>query len=179
MPRTNLPVEFNTFVAGLITEASPLTFPQNASLDEENFVLRPYGSRVRRNGIDYESGYQIIDSTQTMPSDSNPIISIFKWDNVGGDSTKTFIVVQIGKRIHFFDASIQPLSSGLVGYWDYDNSVPIIRFSFASVDGKLVVVTGRQTVDVFTYTDETSFTILSKSLLVRDLFGVTDIAGSS
>lgn len=177
MPRIHQPVEFNTFVAGLITEASPLTFPQNASLDEENFVLLPYGSRTRRNGMDYEDGFVVVDSGQSMPSDNNPIISIFKWNNVGGNSTKTFIVVQIGNRIHFFDASVQPLSNGLVGYWDYDNSVPIIRFSFASVDGKLVVVTGRQTVDVFSYTDDTSFTVLSKSLLVRDLFGVTDIAG--
>lgn len=179
MPRNYQPVEFNTFVAGLITEASPLTFPQNASLDEENFVLRPYGSRARRNGIDYEDNFVIIDSLQTMPSDNNPIISIFKWDNVGGNSTKTFIVIQIGNRIHFFDSGIQPLSNGLIGYWDYDNSSPIIRFSFASVDGKLVVVTGRQTVDVFTYESDSNFTILSKPLLIRDLFGVTDIAGGT
>ena len=28
---------FNTFVKGLVTEASALTFPENSSVDEENF----------------------------------------------------------------------------------------------------------------------------------------------
>ena len=30
---------YRTFIQGLVTEASPLTFPENASIDEENFVI--------------------------------------------------------------------------------------------------------------------------------------------
>ena len=45
--------EFSTFVAGLITDASPLTFPNNASLDEVNFELNRDGSRNRRLGMDF------------------------------------------------------------------------------------------------------------------------------
>jgi hypothetical protein len=30
---------YRSFTKGLITEASPLTFPENASIDERNFVL--------------------------------------------------------------------------------------------------------------------------------------------
>ena len=47
MPRQTVPAEVNTFVKGLITEASPLTFPDNASLDELNFILNKDGSRRR------------------------------------------------------------------------------------------------------------------------------------
>jgi len=45
---------FNTFVAGLITEAGPLTFPENSSKDELNCVLSRKGNRRRRLGVDYE-----------------------------------------------------------------------------------------------------------------------------
>ena len=44
---------YRSFVKGLITEASPLTFPENASIDEKNFVLNRDGSRSRRLGVDY------------------------------------------------------------------------------------------------------------------------------
>ena len=56
MPQSNQTGEFNTFVGGLVTEASPLTFPENASIDEANFELDRNGSRSRRLGMDYEEG---------------------------------------------------------------------------------------------------------------------------
>jgi hypothetical protein len=51
MARQTAAVEINNFVKGLITEASPLTFPDNASLEEQNFVLNRDGSRERRSGM--------------------------------------------------------------------------------------------------------------------------------
>ena len=39
---------YKSFIQGLVTEASPLTFPENASIDEDNFVLNRDGSRSRR-----------------------------------------------------------------------------------------------------------------------------------
>lgn len=179
MPRSYQPVEFNSFIAGLVSEASPLNFPPNASLDEENFALNRNGSRTRRLGFDLEDNYISIDSGQTLPINQDPVMSSYLWKNVGGDSRRTFVVIQIENRIHFFDSSITPISSGLVGTWDYDNSQQIVRFSYAAVDGKLIVATGRKDIDVFTYDSDTNFSILSKRLLVRDLFGVTDIAASS
>lgn len=176
MPRSIEPAEFNTFVAGLVTEATPLTFPPNASFDEENFQLINTGLRTRRNGFDYEDGYVVIDSGQDFPTNQEIIFNSYKWENVGGNASKTFVVVQIQNRLHFFDGSQLPISNYLVGTKDYTLN-PITRMSFASVDGKLVVVTGGKDIDVYTY-DDTSFTVLSKRLLIRDLFGVTDIAAS-
>ena len=50
---------FRSFVKGLVTEANQLTFPENASVDEANFVLNRDGSRYRRLGVDYETGYAL------------------------------------------------------------------------------------------------------------------------
>lgn len=175
MPRQIEPVEFNTFVAGYVTEASPLTFPQNASLDEENFVLNRNGSRVRRQGFDLEKNFAVVDSAAQMPADGNLLSGYYRWRNVGGNGGTTFLVVQIQNSILFFDAGADPISAGLIGTWQYDTSQPIVKFGFTSVDGMLVVVTGRKDVDVFRY-DGTNLTIMSKRLLIRDLFGVTDVS---
>lgn len=178
MPRSFQPVEFNTFVAGYVTEASPLTFPPNASLDEENFILFRDGSRARRPGFDYEKDCVIVDSAAQLPADGTLITGSYRWTNVGGDGSKTFIVVQIQNSILFFDGGAQPISTGLIGTWQYDNSQPIVKFGFTSVDGILVVVTGRKDVDTFKY-DGLNLTINSKRLLIRDLFGVTDVSATT
>src|SRR3546814_123621 len=178
MPRNVAPIEQNTFVAGLITEASPLTFPQNASLDEENFILSRKGSRARRLGMDLEDGYVIVDSGITIPTDNELHITSFKWQNVGGDASKTIIVVQIEYKLHFFDGASTPLSAGLISTWEYDSTELVRKFSYAAVDGMLVVVTGRKDVDTFIY-DNGQINKLSKRLKIRDLFGVTDVATGS
>src|SRR3546814_15800129 len=90
MPRNVAPIEQNTFVAGLITEASPLTFPQNASLDEENFILSRKGSRARRLGMDLEDGYVIVDSGIPIPTDHElHITSRSEERRVGKESVRT------------------------------------------------------------------------------------------
>jgi len=48
----------NTFIKGLYTEASVMTYPENTSSDELNFDLLIDGTRRRRRGIAYESNYQ-------------------------------------------------------------------------------------------------------------------------
>ena len=50
---------YRTFLKGLVTEASPLTFPENTTYDEDNMLVFPAGNRARRLGIDYEDGYQL------------------------------------------------------------------------------------------------------------------------
>ena len=67
MTRTTLAAELNTFVKGLITEATPLTFPANASLDEDNFVLNRQGSRQRRFGMNFEEDFLDISSGVALP----------------------------------------------------------------------------------------------------------------
>jgi len=179
MPRQYQPVEYNTFVGGLVTEASPLTFPQNASLDEENFVLNKDGSRSRRLGIDYEDGYVLIDTDQE-PIDGSLVVSAFKWNNAGGLSTNTVICVQVGLSVDFFRGNALSVSPTKISTYTFPSTQDINRFSYAAVDGKLVVTTGSKDVYIFVY-DVTNNTISAqtKRLLVRDLFGLdaTDTSG--
>lgn len=169
MPRQTVPAEVNTFVKGLITEASPLTFPDNASLDELNFILNKDGSRQRRLGMEFKEG----SSELVLPVGSINGLSIntFKWEGVGGDPTKTAIVLQCGKSIYIIDASDPGgvfEQSFVIGSSDQQ------QISMASVDGVLVCASGDKQIATVDYRDGV-YTKSSQTLKVRDLFGVEDI----
>lgn len=82
---------------GLITEAGELTFPEGASVDELNCTLERDGSRRRRLGVQYESGYQLGPTVAT-----SSIVSTHQWENAGGSAGLTFVVVQIDATLHFY-----------------------------------------------------------------------------
>ncbi len=174
MPRQTSAVEISNFVAGLITEASPLTFPNNASLDEQNFVLKRDGSRRRRLGIDYEDSYSIVTSSIAPGIAQEVAFETYQWPNAGGDASKTLVVVQTGNEIKIFDASFSPLSSNLIFTYLVAGAGTSTRFSFATVDGDLVVASGSPTILLFKYVAG-AITVTSNRLLIRDLFGVEDI----
>lgn len=175
MPRQTSAVEISNFVAGLITEASPLTFPNNASLDEQNFVLRRDGSRRRRLGIDYEDGYSIL-STGVVPGPGQEIaFETYQWANAGGDAAKTLVVVQVGNEIRVFDTSFGSVSFNLVYTHIVLGSNTVTKYSFATVDGDLVIASGAPDILLFKYKNGV-ITPSTGRLLIRDLFGVSDEA---
>lgn len=167
-------VEISTFVAGLITEASPLTFPANASLDEDNFVLNRDGSRQRRLGMDYEPNALVVSTNITLPSDGNVATTSVRWSNAGGDPDKDLIALQIGNELKFFNADSTPISAGLILTKAFTDVNLTQQFSYAVVDGTLVVVTGRKEVTVFKYVNG-AITSTDSILYIRDQFGLTDI----
>lgn len=61
MSRQKAQVEANQYVLGLITEAGRMTFPENASVFEKNFVLNPSGKRERRKGMSQEGGRIVVE----------------------------------------------------------------------------------------------------------------------
>ena len=170
MARQQAVAEVNAFVKGLITEASPLTFPENASIDEDNLVPQRDGSRKRRLGLDYENQYSIINSS--IPAADDVSYSSYAWKGPGGYTEIEFAVVQIGGKLNFFDSSTLPISANLVYSVTINasNSSPI---SMTSVDGVLIVVDGSGTIYTFDY-DGSSISQSSGRLLIRDLFGVAD-----
>src|SRR5512139_3378324 len=91
--------QINSFIKGLITESSPLTFPENASLDEDNFVLNRDGSRSRRLGIEYEEDY-VLHSLGTSTVDR---ISFHEWKISGGDSSVSIGVVRVYNKLWFMN----------------------------------------------------------------------------
>jgi hypothetical protein len=189
MPRSNQTGEFNTFVGGLVTEASPLTFPENASIDEANFILKRDGSRERRLGMDYEAGLTPYPISYTISPIGDIAISAFEWNNVAGVAGKTFIVCQVHDKAHIIDRTDETLKT--VSYvkadiaLDTSTSTPE-RASFSSIDGKLVIAYGSRTIKVVSYyptvdnfNDPTTGAIgVDKALKTRDLFGVADIVDS-
>ncbi|MBL4654104.1 MAG: hypothetical protein JKY53_14765, partial [Flavobacteriales bacterium] len=173
MSRSRVHLENNSFVKGLITEASPLTFPENASIDENNVVLNTDGTRDRRLGIDYESSNIILTSDQQIPAAKDTIFSTFNWENVSGDAEIEIIVVQIGNKLSFFDALKSSVSNNKIGS-DItlgDGSFP---YGFASVDGLLIIATNSRTIEILEF-DGTNITTTNDTLKIRDLFGLEDI----
>lgn len=177
MPKQRSLVEQTTFAQGLITEANPLTFPANASIDEDNFIIQKQGTRRRRLGIDYETNSVTIN-TSTLPSafSGQSVFSSYAWKSAGGNPNITVSVIHIGDKIFFLDNSTSPISGNLIYTHDLGGIYSFI--SFASVDGLLVVAKGERGLLVFSYesgviTEETIY------LKMRDLFGVSDLDGGT
>lgn len=170
MARQAAAVEVNAFIKGLVTEASPLTFPDNASIDEVNMVLNKDGSRNRRLGMNYEPNYTTFDSGEA-PSD-DLVFTSFNWKSPGGFTDKEFLAIQTGARLTILDSTMLPVSSQTVATYDIGAS-STQRMSMASVDGLLIVVTGDGTIYNVDY-NGAGFTLGSGRLKIRDLFGVED-----
>lgn len=175
MPIQTADAEVNTFVGGLVTDASPLTFPDNASIAETNFVLDSDGTRRRRQGMDLESSASSIVTGLTL---NNPMgHSSYRWENAGGDPDKSLLVVQFGNQVKFFDLDNDPISQTVIDTINFDASTYSKIFSYAQVDGILVIANGNKDVEVFEYDDSTtSITRTQTTLRIRDLFGVEDVA---
>lgn len=106
MPQSLIQRTVNTFVKGLITEASELTFPENASVDELNCSLERDGTRRRRKALTYEDNHVLSDVV--VPEGA--LVQTLDWFNVAGQPNLEFLVVQIDNNIYFYEKSIDPLS---------------------------------------------------------------------
>ena len=174
MAKKSVKIEVNNFIKGIITESSPLNFPENASLDETNFILNGDGTRNRRLGMDFENGYTLVPSSSTVGDIVTRDIVPFKWTNVAGNADDNFLVVQDGSKIHIFDMSraaitgIPALAVLELSTYSFSSSA---KYSYASVEGKLVVAAGERNIVTISHRDGV-FTTVSKQLLVRDVWGV-------
>lgn len=175
MARSSQAVEFNTFVGGLVTEASPLTFPDNTALDINNFEINKNGTLKRRLGMDFEVGHSTIDSGVSTGIDGEIAVSSFNWDNAGGDPTSKLVVIQTGKVLKFFKTNGTALSSGLIYTIETTAETNSIKASAAVVDGLLIVAVGDALIYNFNYTTTLGVTYTTYRLRVRDVFGVDDI----
>jgi hypothetical protein len=108
----------NTFVKGLITEASELTFPENASVDELNCSLERDGTRRRRKAVALETG--AVTSGAVIPHGS--VFQTTTWYNVAGQTNLEFLVVQNGKDVTFYEKALDPLSAQIVSSASVDLS---------------------------------------------------------
>lgn len=174
MPKKSQRVEVNNFIRGLITEASPLNFPDNASLSEENFELNRDGTRDRRLGIGFEPGYALRSAPIAFTSfDPSNAVS-YKWIAVGGDASRNFLVVQSNKFVDFFDLGADDISNtGYKGRATITSFPDNTKFSFTSAEGRLVIAAGYESIAIVEY-NGTAFTVSYDTIKVRDVWGVEE-----
>ena len=173
MTRQTLTSEFNSFVGGLITEASPLTFPGNAALEINNFNIDKRGTISRRLGMDYENNFSIVDNG-SLGSTSTIATRTFVWDNVGGNAALRLVVVRVGDRLDFFQTNGNSVSSGLI----LSHKLSLVpsggEVEGTVVDGLFILVGEAIEPTVFSFKDGV-ITPSTFSLKLRDTFGVEDV----
>ena len=162
----------NNFIKGLITEAGELTFPENASVDELNCTLQRDGSRRRRKAIRFESNNVLSDFNVT----ADTILNFGEWENVGNDSNKIYLIVQVGDRLYFYDKNIFPFSSGKKA--NFVNLAPYAvgatggasttRCDFTTILGNLIVVSANTDPVYVTENSDGTFSVTEISCRERD-----------
>jgi hypothetical protein len=184
MPRAKQDKLYRSFNKGLITEAGFLTYPEDASIDELNTIIYRKGNRSRRTGIDFEPSSTAIVFPGGLAQPAATTTEYF-WKTPNNISTLNFLAVQVGYNIHFFDATVSPMSSGLKEF-----TVNLLAFATLTatatdimtnrvhmVSGKGYLFIAQEFIDpiVVTYDDETD-TITSTKIIIqgRDFDGIDD-----
>lgn len=175
MTRASNALELNGFVKGLITEAGPLTFPEGASIDEANFVLKRDGSRERRLGMQFEELHQTIPVGVLPNNNEDMAVTTFRWQDVSGYTNLQIVVVQVGNVLKFFDLDSAPLSGSPSFTHVIDGLDVGHQVSYANVGGLLAVATGKKGILIFEYKGGVEIVVRTENLKIRDLFGVEDV----
>ena len=169
---------FRSFVKGLITEANQLTFPENASIDEANFVLNRDGSRFRRLGVDYESGYALTSSGFTSADIQEGKQSFHKWESPAGDTTVSLGIIRIKNKLWFTDLLTSSPSANLK---NSGNPITIAglgnnNISTSVINNKCIIVSKDLSNPILlTYVPSTGAVTQSNiTINIRDIYGVDD-----
>lgn len=172
MPKIVNEKQYIPFVKGLITEASALTFPEGATVDEANFVINRDGSRQRRLGLEIDPDAQDISHT-TSPNES----SYHEWPFAGGASI-TLGVFRVGTKLWFLDMATDSPTLNIKngGSPITITALDEVPLETTVVNNSLILVSETlATPLLFTYnpvTDSVSYTSLN--IKVRDFWGVED-----
>lgn len=165
--------EYNTFAKGIITEANALNFPENASIDEANFVLNRDGSRQLRLGMDFEAGYT---ATAVSSMTSAAIgVSSHEWINAGNTVANQFAVVQVGDKLLVYNAAATSMSSSLLATIDASSVIVDETKEIQSACGMgfFFFTSGSGAPAVLEYVG-TTVTMRTIDIKIRDFFGVYD-----
>lgn len=169
--------EFNSFVKGLVTEASVLNFPEQAASDIDNFELNKDGSLNRRPGFGFETDFSYIDTSLSQDQLDEGLLSSYVWSDPAGQPGEKYLVLQADSSVKFYN-----LNSNIISLDGYLGSVTLTsvnrklnKSSYATVDGKLVIATGDSSLFLVEYNISTeSFSISNFKLKTRDIWGVSN-----
>lgn len=179
MARAEATKLYRTFVKGLITEAGPLTYPEDATIAESNMTLYRTGNRSRRLGIGLES----TDKASFNTSSTTAAITEYRWDAVNNNSALTFAVMQIGLSLFFFNASVEPLVDGQKSFsidltpYVVAGTVDPQNYMVSMASGRGILYVGGEVIEPVEVTyNEAIDTITSRRIYVqiRDFKGLAD-----
>lgn len=107
MPRAASVSVENNFTKGLITEVTGVNSPENSVSASSNIVYDRKGKAFVRKAFVYEDDASLVNYVH------NGVRNEFLWETVSDNTSKTFVVVQFGSKVRFFDSiSGQALSTG-------------------------------------------------------------------
>lgn len=173
----------NNFTKGLITEVTGVNSPENSVTESLDVIYDRRGRASSRPGYKREDGGIDLDvSSQLL---SGTARSEFLWEAVGGFGGRSYIVLQIGTLINFFEAVTGPLSGGykpfsveLLSYKVpvFSNSaVGNTQAAFTSGKGSLFIVHPMCEPILIKYNADTDTISASQiNIVIRDLQGVSD-----
>lgn len=177
-----------TFVGGLVTEGGYFITPENSYKEGVNVIPQIDGTIERRNGLDYENEYALYAAGISSDSKDLWAFTTGTWSTVAGSGNRDFIVAQLGRYLHFYNAATGSVSStrNTVFRIDLDdykvagntNTTGVAVCSFASTYGKLIITSADTTPLLVTYTPNPSnesvwgtFTVETIDIQIRDFIG--------
>lgn len=186
-----------TFVGGLVTEGGYFITPENSYKEGVNVIPQVDGVIERRNGLDYEDGYNLYAAAITADSKDLWAFTTGVWTTVAGSGNRDFIVAQTGRYLNFYNAATGSVSASRNTVFRIDlesykvpgnpNTVGSGLCSFAPTYGRLIVTSADTLPLLVSYTpvvgDENAwgtFTVKTLDLEIRDFKGVPliDSAGN-
>jgi len=186
-----------TFVGGLVTEGGYFITPKNSYKEGVNVIPQVDGVIERRNGLDYEDGYNLYAAAISADSKDLWAFTTGTWTTVAGSGNRDFIVAQTGRYLNFYNAATGSVSASRNTAFTIDlqsykvpgnpNTVGTGICSFASTYGKLIITSSDTLPLLVSYEpvpgDENAwgtFTVKTLDLEIRDFKGITliDNAGN-
>lgn len=169
------------FVRGLITEATALSFPEDACTEVSNVIFDPIGQVSRRKGFDTEP----FDVPNDIVIGNGCAYGQFNWEAVSGNGNVSFLVVQTGASLYFYNTSTgsnysEDIHATIINLNDFlpvysDEDVSLFLCQFADGNGDLFVTS--PVIDPFYISYDVAtdvFTTTVIELLFRDFEGLDD-----
>jgi hypothetical protein len=170
----------NSFIRGLISEATGLNFPKDACTETMDCVFDSKGLVSRRLGIDYEASA----STANTVTRNSSAVAEYLWESVAGDGSRSFLVTQVGTILHFWNVpSSGALSANKKSFTvDLDTykvsgatNIGTRAAQFASGQGDLFVAHPNCEPLYISYdSGGDSITTTAITVLIRDLAGIEE-----